>query len=319
VERRIEGEVAAGARVLLITSDRDECGIREYGRMLAEAMKLYQIQVTEFPHTHPDSAFAHLDCPRQYDVVHLNHHAALHSAWGPSRILNLQALGYPVIVTQHDTFETWAIMESRGFPDFRVADALVVHEEIEGPGEAYYIRQGVPTPQHRWMYGPTFTPGLLGLFGFNFPWKGVDMATEAAAEAGWSVRLVSKDGWVSRDHAVELLSECAATAFLYSCGNSGTSGAIRMGIAAHRPVLATGHCRQFRDLCTSWPGRWAISWCVDKDDVVAELRRLNDNLSYQRARTAAISLLADHDCWSRQAGKYAILYQKAIEKAKARQ
>ena len=35
---------------------------------------------------------------------------------------------------------------------------------------------------------------------------------------------------------VAALSVCTATAFLYECHNSGTSGAIRLGIAALKPV-----------------------------------------------------------------------------------
>ncbi len=49
---------------------------------------------------------------------------------------------------------------------------------------------------------------------------------------------------------LRLLSSAEATAFLYTCHNAGTSGAIRQGLAAGRPLLAMSGCRQFRDLET---------------------------------------------------------------------
>ncbi len=62
--------------------------------------------------------------------------------------------------------------------------------------------------------------------------------------------LLTVKGFVERRSVVAWLTACDATAFLYLNANTGTSGAIRMGIAARRPMLATDPdvCRQFRDL-----------------------------------------------------------------------
>lgn len=319
-------------RVLLVTSDQDHCGIREYGRLLMECTspETTDTYIEEFPHTHPDSLFAFLDCPRKYDVVHLNHHAALHSAWKPEHLAKLQELGYAVVVTQHDTFENFSTMQERGFPDFRGADVLVLHEEVLAFHEknVRVLRQGIPSYA---LDSRAITP-TLGLCGFDFPWKGFDAACRIAERAGWAVRLVSPNltveraavlqeiadghlelftGWRSAERVVQALSACWATAFLYSCGNSGTSGAIRLGVAAHRPVLAYGACRQFRDLRGTWPGEWAISWVEDELQAEMELRRLESSYTYHQARVLSVDYLAGVDSWSAQAHYYREAYRAA--------
>lgn len=106
----------------------------------------------------------------------------------------------------------------------------------------------------------------LGTLGFDFPWKNYDLLAEVTNACGWNLHVVGQvdyarqqalralnprttfTGFVSGEWAIAHLSAYDATAFLYTCGNSGTSGAIRAGITAARPLIVAKGCRQFRDL-----------------------------------------------------------------------
>ena len=255
-------------RVLLVTSDRDECGIREHSRMLMEHLP-GDIQVVEYPH--PNEIPSLLD--GRYDIVHVDHHAALHSGWKPEHVRAIQNQGVKVVVTQHDTLETFTLMQERGFQDFRCADALVVHEPVEGLDESnvHYIRQGVPPgPTDFRLIGKHALyreRPIVGTVGFPFPWKNYDLLCSLTGEAEWGVLLIAPGATVEqcqrwqelnpmtevipqflpRQEVVNYLGSCTATAFVYGTGNSGTTAALRLGIAARRPVIAF-HSRQTRDL-----------------------------------------------------------------------
>ncbi len=345
--------VPAPPRVLLVTSDREQCGIREYGRELMKAIVRVgaEVEIREFPETHPDKLFDALcaGCPGQeslFEIVHLNHHAALHSAWTKEHVEALQKLGFGVIVTQHDTFETGDLMRERRFTDFRMANYLVVHEPVEGlvAGGALmrgdFRRRGLgggpvvkflrqPVPAYLETVPPE--PRTLGLFGFDFPWKGFEVAIQAAKKLGWRVKVISPNltsvriveldtlypggldiffGWLDTATVVRVLSGCWATAFPYATGNSGTSGAVRLGIAAKRPLLLSPPevCRQFRDLSLSWDAGRLVTWVPPVvEAIAAELKLLEDNDLWKVA-TEAVMRLASLDSWDRAVWTYIVMY-----------
>jgi hypothetical protein len=338
-------------RVLLVTSDRDQCGVREYGRFLKGAVEKADegIEIDEFPDTGPGE----VGRAEGYDVLHLNHHAALHSRWKREIIERLQGQDCPVVVTQHDTFETAEIMRERNFEDFRGANLLVVHEPVEGLQTqglmrghmkevgafragahlgVKYLRQ--PVPAHLWTFRrPRTHPkwrGVLGLCGFDFPWKGFEPAIRGTREADWGCLLFSPNitidraeelqqmhptglqiipGWSSAGDIVKSLSACDATAFLYSTGNSGTSGAIRLGLAARRPLLATPGCRQHRDLAQSVAGSRAITWIQPRVKDVADELGLLEAKPYWETRQRRIEELAEGDSWAQAGEVYAQAYR----------
>lgn len=339
-------------RVLLVTSNREECGIREYGRMLIEAVGLVDggILVQEFPD--PLASVEAIAQGGRYDIIHLNHHAALHSGWLPAHVRALQEHGHAVVVTQHDTFETWGIMADRGLPDFRGADALFVHEPVRGlthddggvlpPSNVHYIHQPVPlerpAPLPR-SFGRPYGPGpVVGTVGFAFPWKNYELLCRAAKIAGWSPLIIAPgatveqcQSWqdlcgeraiifpafVSRQQVVSLLGACDATAFLYNTGNSGTSGAVRMGIAAGRPCIVmapeTGN-RQVRDLEPDS----GIYWAMSEEDVSNHLSSLALDMGVLEHWTLACRRLAVRDSWLRAGERYAAAYRRvAGERARA--
>jgi hypothetical protein len=311
----------------------------------------------ELCHGCPGAAFQHSDDARVYlkpEIIHLNHHAALHASWKPEHVRAIRQLGYGVVVTQHDTFEDAEIMWERGMPDFRVADYLIVHEKVAGltkravstsydDGKVFTLRQPVPDyPEIRlselalkkaWPVGRGNR--VLGLFGFDFPWKGFDMAVRAASAAGWEVLVLSpgmpeaRQAELKAAHrdpsAVEVIDDyaptidsvvvslrmCDASAFLYSTGNSGTSSAIRAGIAARKPVIALKGCRQFRDLeLDKGHGQLAVNWAASEVEVVRVLKELATNQAWYSMNCLRTEQLAIMDSWKTAGNTYGLIYRE---------
>ncbi len=313
-------------RVALVSSD-GRCGIAEHSNMLVQSVQAADPGV-EFVRDaawlNPDNFHARAD---EYDVLHLNYHRGLHSQWTPGRLNNCAS---KVVITFHDTYDVqpdrlpWELCD--------IADAFIVHEpcDLEKHGNVYYWRQGVPEPsdpEHGATrnYGHPFYP-VVGTCGFAFPWKGFELLCDAANSVGWGVRILSHNAtdeqvadwkarnprvWVSReylttDQLISQLLHCDATAFLYSCANSGTSGAIRLGIAAGKPLLATHGCRQFRDLedidCES------PAWV---DTTVQNVADTLENLLLQRFDPIIVAL-RERDSWRHLGKRYATLYRSLV-------
>jgi hypothetical protein len=291
--------------VLLVTSPNEQCGIREYGAMLTESVMRHKISIVEEP---PDSNT--MIIPTGTHIVHVNHHAALHSSWQHEHIDLLHEDGFKVVVTQHDTYETFAIMRDRGFTDFTNADALIVHEPITGltgRPNVHFFRQGVPAPQP-----PIAHPHhpVIGTFGFPFPWKRFELLNKAADEAGWTTMVLDSTAqWMPRKKVIQMLSGCDATAFLHNTAGSGTSAAIRMGIAARKPLIATP-CRQMRDLNMDDLGWSAVWWATEKDEIVVALEHFEDD---PELFADEINALADRDSWTNLGEKYAGIYKMVLE------
>ncbi len=315
-------------RVLLVTSE-GACGIAEHSAYLTEAVRAADSSIEIRWHTdlHPASVHPWL-AP---DIVHLNYHGALHSQWGPHSIREVQSRGIKVIVTYHDT----------GVPNspqchrlHDVADAFIVHEPCDDLPFARYWRQGIPAPPYSFTLQAGLEPPtdrmVVGSVGFPFPWKHFDLLAEASWEAGWGLSLQTPgakeyqvEHWQKlnphstitttfqdRRSVVEVLTRCDATAFLYDNANTGTSGAIRQGIAARKPLLATPYPmgRQFRDLQLDPLAAKVITWVYPTiDDVAGALRRI------RRAPVDdGMVALAIQDGWEHLGRKYAALYHEVL-------
>jgi hypothetical protein len=294
-------------RVLLVTSE-GACGIAEHSAYLAEAVHRADPAIMLQPCAEClDPAYWPYRDPaetRLPEIIHLNYHAALHSRWTPDAIQQWQARGCKVTVTYHDT----------GVPNseqcraiYEVADAFVVHEPCADLSHAIYWRQGVPDWEAPWLYFETRP--ILGTVGFDFPWKNYPLVREAAAEAGWAVTILGgADQFISRREVVGRLAGCDATVFLYNNCNTGTSGAIRQGIAARKPVIATQYPygRQFRDLAHNVLGNRVITW------IEPSVEQLVDALTRVRIGRCdpGIVALAEQDSWTKLGHKYAELFHK---------
>src|SRR5204863_6967412 len=206
-----------------------------------------------------------------------------------------------------------------------VADAFIVHEPCVGLHGAIYWRQGVPEAEGLLGRLHVQYPSrpILGTVGFDFPWKNYTLLAQLTAKYGWGLQICVPE--ITKERQAELeainpwtqfalnlptreviatLAECDATAFLYVCANSGTSAAIRLGIAARKPLIAFSTCRQFRDLLLDPFGSVAISWATTVEEV--EIRLRTTNLS--RFDTC-VTALAEQDSWRHLGRQYANLYR----------
>lgn len=330
--------------VRLVTSWKTACGIAEHSWYLKQAVEQADpsIVITPDPGALDPAEFfagqswANVNIPQ---ILHLNYHAALHSRWDAEQVERAKRLGLKVVITYHDTIgeHTPAELIARG--DNRLArlaifdslaDALIVHEPCEGLPHAIYWRMGVPPPEpplqllpRAWRDQP-----ILGSIGFPFPWKNYDRLATLTRELGWAFLLIApgatptqisdwqarnpdvliRSDFVPRHEALSLLSACDATAFPYTCGNTAQSAAILLGVAARKPVLAFGMCRQFRALYLDPLGREAIRWCADFDELAFALR----TISIERCDPGIVAL-AKQDSWAKLGRQYAALYRSLLE------
>jgi hypothetical protein len=179
--------------------------------------------------------------------------------------------------------------------------------------------QNSPQAAHRFQQ--YWGQPVLGTCGFNFGWKNYDRIAEVTAACGWALVILSnnateediqrwrrknpylfaKSGFLSTSEIVSHLAGCDATAFCYECANSGTSGAIRLGLAARKPVIAFSSCRQFRDLQHLDRG---MHWCGG----FQYLRDVLSSIPIQRCDPGIVAQ-AEEDSWVKLGQRYAVLYQ----------
>jgi hypothetical protein len=281
------------------------------------------------------------------DAVWLNYHRGLHSRWTAAQVHRVQNLGIPVAITFHDTYgeaDPDALTQSlyqtaNAFVVHEPCEGLpkqvLIRQGVPAATMPMVFDQTVykagyipkqPDQMQNHMRAPRQMP-VLGTVGFNFPWKNFDRLAEVTAEAGWAYFVASNNatdadvarwtaanpwtfvlqGFQPTDTLVRWLSACDATCFAYECANSGTSGAIRLGLAARKPVIAWSGCRQFDDLKHDKPGRSAIMWCSGFEYLIEQL----GVLPIQRV-DPGIAYLAHRDSWTHQAAKYAAVFRGLI-------
>lgn len=322
----------APLRVLAVTSWNTACGIAAYAWMVkefAEAADPGLILVPSAEALDPHWLPGEQPVP---DVLWLNWHRGLHSRWTPEIVRTFKERARrPVVITWHDSYgEREPDPLTLALHD--LADAFIVHEPCVGLPKQVLIRQGVrpaaPVPVYpcRADGRPFAAPQqpILGTMGFSFPWKNFARLAEATATAGWAYLVVSNNatdaekvaweaanpnglvlrGYKSAEAVVALLAGCDATAFAYECANSGTSGAIRLGLAARKPVLAFKSCRQFNDVRRDHAIHWAEDW--------THLQHLLTTLPIQRL-DPGIAYLAHRDRWPLQGARYAAIFRSCAE------
>lgn len=315
-------------KVLLATSwGQAFCGIQAHSESLIGSVKAVDPEIELFP-----SAEAldpnYVNVPKWgFDAVHLNYHRALHSRWRPEEVQRMQAGGYKVVITWHDSFgELPPDQLSQDLCE--AADAFIVHEPCIGLEKAIYWRMGVPeydggqgfrTREHQ-------RRPMLGTVGFDFGWKNYTEVAKLTAEISWGYviccpemsddrfsELYALNPWIdvrqglSEIDLTRTLHECDATAFMFTCGNSGQSASILQGIAARKPVYALLTCRQFRALWQDEIGVQAIRW-------VESFAELQGSLLIQHfpRLDPRIVQLAEQDSWRTLGQKYAALYRRLV-------
>lgn len=322
-------------KVLMATSWGTVCGIADYAEQAITAVQAADRGIIVQPSADALDPRTVLQATlvEPYDVLWLNYHRGLHSRWTPEVTAEVvRRLGCKCLITFHDT-------RGEAQPDdlqlalHDLADAFVVHEPCLGLPKAQVIRQGIPAgvtarllDRSRDVLAYPHQP-VLGTVGFNFPWKNYDRIAEVTAACGWALLILScnatyedEQRWRTRNphlicvrqflpttETVAWLSGCDATIFAYECANTGTSGAIRQGIAARKPVVAWRDCRQFRDLRDLWEYEPHLSpphvrWCTTFDRLPYILAVLPLG-----ACDPGIVQLAATDSWTTQGRKYAAI------------
>jgi glycosyltransferase involved in cell wall biosynthesis len=321
--------------ILAVSTVDTDCGIAAYLDLLRSHLPSDLILRCDPAWLDPRAFFAQLDEIQEYQgpqVVWMNFHAALHSRWDAGQIERLRQI-FPVVVTYHDTGvpvpdqcrNIYHATVSPVHDQLAQQGRFIVHEPCPELGEAIYLRQGIPPYSSPYQFHPLLFPPerpVLGTVGFPFPWKNYDLLAQATTEAGWSLlllapratamqieawrrlnpHLIVKAEFLPQDQVVSYLAACDATAFFYMCANTGTSGAIRQGIAARKPVLATESCRQFRDLWEDLKvGRYAVRWLSDLSP--RGIANALGHLPLGRLDTRIVRL-AERDSWANQARQY---------------
>ena len=239
-------------RVGLVTSWGVRCGIAEYAlHLTASCPDVFPLPLQEYSLS---SAWA-------FDVVHLNYEAGLFRCFPTGDLYQLRAAGKKLVLTLHNSTEG---VNRSSFTD--LFDRVIVHEHTRDSGNFVHIPMGIPASPLARKIDP-----YVGIAGFPFNWKGFHPTAMAAYKFGLGCLAIMPESshvdtapmqkvvmesnylskvittWLPESKVIEELAACLFLAFPYEGGNSGISGAVRMGLAARRPIILS-RCRQFRDL-----------------------------------------------------------------------
>jgi hypothetical protein len=316
-------------RVLLATSWGEEfCGIKSHSEMLIEAVKEADPEISigaSAEALDPDYLGRAAVKSQGARLLHLNYHRALHSRWTPEAVSEAQRCGLKVVITFHDTFGE--LTPDQLSQDLcAAADAFIVHEPCQGLDKALYWRMGVPVYEgNGFVANWAGSRPVLGTMGFDFGWKNYDRLAEITTEVGWAFTIVAPEMSEARQEElrqknpymefhigtegvlpIAYLRGCDASAWMYTCGNSGQSAAILQGIAARKPVYALQTCRQFRSLRLEFDHPY-IRWMPDFESLQTVLA----NDPFPRIDPWVLRL-ADHESWPKLGAKYAALYRSLV-------
>jgi glycosyltransferase involved in cell wall biosynthesis len=273
-------------RVGLITTWEERCGIAEYAKNLVNSVTALNDGVTfEVLDVRQSQAAIHaatISC----DVVVFNYEPGLYQHLPIVEMVHLlrrtQKACILILHTSH-AGDNRSVLTA---PFTRV----VVHEKTQDG--FVHIPMGVPAPSPRVR---DVVPNLVGTVGFPFPWKGFDIVAQATAKLDlmclviapdsphWDTYAVAKylreqnpnlsvnTAWNSQEDVVEMLSQCAVNVFAYSGHPAGISGAVKLGVAAQRPLVIST-CRQFRDMLEYYPEEVYVADPLSVDTVVEQIQ-----------------------------------------------
>ncbi|MDE2101318.1 MAG: hypothetical protein KGL39_28990 [Patescibacteria group bacterium] len=299
-------------RVALITSWHERCGIAEYAHNLVKHCVGVEFTIVARPWDLQEIARATFAA----DVVHLNHEGGLYAgALGNivSVIINSRKRS---VITLHSTH---AGVNAHSLTS--VFSAVVTHERTQDAGFVV-IPEGIPVVD---VSGITVRD-VAGEAGFPMSHKGFWTTAKAAQVCGLGMlavmprsRHADADGmanalfeantigveavldYLPEDAVARRLAECRVVCFPYHGAPGGISGAVRMGLAARRPLVIT-ECRQFRDLLEGYRDEVFVAASTSVGDVAEKVREaMNDS-----ARVP--SRMVEDMSWHRCGKMYADLY-----------
>lgn len=252
-------------RVALMSTFGQMCGLSEYAANLIRHSNGVEFEVYEQNRWSFDALMA-----GKWDVLHVNY--ANGQLGCEDTVMHvLHRRNHKGVVTQHLSNEV------NNYDTFISSfKKVVVHEKA--PDGSIFIPMGVPEVDlsNELQVGTFFM--RIGTVGFPFPWKSLPEVAAACKILGLACSIIAPETCHANTHAVEQqvksqwhlvdydkswqpfdavvkkLNQNAVNVFAYNTAGRGpyidvgTSSAVRMGLAARRPVVVTRTCRQFRDL-----------------------------------------------------------------------
>lgn len=250
-------------KVALLTTWDEKCGIAEYARNLVAHAKNTEFQVFGRDTIDNGNAILNLPnvlCGNDCCIMHFNYEPGLFYSIDVDVLTKLRGKGMRLVMTLHTS---GAGNNRNGLTGS--FDRVVVHEQTTEGFE--HVPMGLPEVQLE----EQVIENRIGTAGFPFPWKGFHQVAQAAKKLDMGCLVVApksdhcdtdvmehfvrdaqpdteyiKD-WLLQEDVIRKLAKCKVNVFAYDGANSGISGAVRMGLAARRPLVVT-RCRQFRDL-----------------------------------------------------------------------
>jgi len=246
-------------RVALVTTWHERCGLAAYSENIVK--HLPQVDWRIIGREEWGDNFSNVPLIAQTcDITHVMHQGGLMGsmsaevvrACGPRTIITRQCVGDEAV--------------------FEAAAIRTAHVEIPG---YRFIPHGIPVVEL--VDIRPLIPPRIGCAGIPFDGKGHWEAVQIAEKLGWGLNLVMPENphtsqalalyirdqcrskkipltletrWLEEDQVVRILQRSAVNVFFYTRWANGISGAVRMGLAAGRPVVVSRH-NQFQDIIPS--------------------------------------------------------------------
>lgn len=292
--------------VALVTTWEAQCGVATYSaNLVANCPNVIFRIVKDFQA--PEAVYA------PADIVHLNWQTTLFSNFPWQTLMALRGYGKKLVITYNDTGRDIQFWITGMF------DKVVVHEPTNG---FVHIPHGIPEVKLD-PYRAIFN--RLGIAGFPFNWKGFHPAAKVAAALKMDYMAIMPRSphadtapmeqairnevphanvitdWLPEESVIKLLASNVVNTFPYRGDNAGISGAVRMGLAAQRPIVLTRD-RQFNDLFAYEDEIYFVH-----DSLEATVQQALDD--YWRGRAKIPSRVLADMGWSKAGEKYKQVYE----------
>jgi glycosyltransferase involved in cell wall biosynthesis len=248
-------------KVGLATTWNEPCGIAEYSKNLISSCQDIDFKILGRPYEATSLIARASDC----DVVNFQYESGFLGIFHPGI---MKQFNKPTVLTLHDSHPD----NNRAvYPFTNEADVVVVHEKTSD-GFIHIPQPVISSPVlndfANYKYAVTA--------GFPLPWKGFELLAQATSilvkkEVLAGARFIGPRNphcdtfsvmntvkhflpeadyiteWYEQSEVIRLMQECPVSVFPYADCKPGISSAVRLGLAARRPIVLS-RCRQFRDL-----------------------------------------------------------------------
>lgn len=308
-------------KVGLVTTWNEPCGISEYSRNLIASCPCCRGSGVEFKILgRPYEANSLISRASDCDVVNFQYESGFLGIFSPGV---MKRFNKPTVLTLHDSHPE----NNRAiYPFTNEADAVIVHEKTPD-GFTYVPQPIVVGPELKGA--PTYNYAVTA--GFPLPWKGFELlayATSILVQKGilksarfigtrnphcdtysvmHTVKHILSDSdyitvWHEQSEVIRLMQECAVSVFPYVDCKPGISSAVRLGLAARRPIVLS-RCRQFRDLFDYEDEIEFVDGTLSPETLADAITRVLENGKYPKRVLEDMS-------WTRAAQLYKDIYSE---------